>query len=133
MNEFSKVLLNARSLRAATKELSLEQLEEVLVKLNTIIEERQETAAQALAEQKEREEKLSEIVAQLKESGIEPAELINLISNDTKKVKSKRQPRPPKYAYEEDGVKKTWTGQGRMPSVLKNALDETGSIEQYLI
>ena len=40
MNEFLKVLLNIRSLRATCRELSLEQLEEALEKLSAIVAER---------------------------------------------------------------------------------------------
>ncbi len=42
MNEFLKVLLNVRSLRAALREISFEQLKEVHEKFQTIFEEREE-------------------------------------------------------------------------------------------
>ena len=40
MSDIIKALLNARSLKAAAKELTLEQLEESLAKLNKIVEDR---------------------------------------------------------------------------------------------
>ena len=55
MNEFLKVLLNIRSLRATCRELSLEQLEEALEKLSAIVAERQQDEA---AERQAREEHL---------------------------------------------------------------------------
>lgn len=42
MNEFLKVLLNIRSLRAACRDLTLEQLEEGLEKLSAIVDERRQ-------------------------------------------------------------------------------------------
>jgi len=51
MNDFIKVFLNARSLRAATKELSVEQLEDVLIKFTTIVNDRKEAEAADLEKQ----------------------------------------------------------------------------------
>ena len=135
MNDVTKVLLNARSLRAATKELELEQLEEILNKLTTIVADKKEAVAIELAEREQKQAKMNEILAQLQESGINPEELITLKeqSQVKTKVKPKREPRPAKYIYEHEGVMKTWTGQGRMPLTLQNAMNETGSIEQFLI
>lgn len=56
MSDFIKVLLNSRSLKAAARELTLEQLEEGLSKLTTVIEE--------LRGQKEQEQKDREAHAQ---------------------------------------------------------------------
>ncbi|MGL5154780.1 MAG: transcriptional regulator, partial [Aeromonas veronii] len=70
MNEFLKVLLNIRSLRATCRELSLEQLEEALEKLSTIVAERQQDEA---AERQAREEhlrKINEYSEMLKAAGI---------------------------------------------------------------
>lgn len=61
MSELTKTLLNIRSLRAFSRELTLEQLEEALDKLTTVVEERreaEEAERQALAQQ---EAKLAEI------------------------------------------------------------------------
>ena len=49
MSELTKTLLNIRSLRAFARELTLEQLEEALDKLSTVVAERKE------AEEAERE------------------------------------------------------------------------------
>ncbi|KFA96007.1 H-NS family histone-like protein, partial [Vibrio sp. ER1A] len=42
MSELTKTLLNIRSLRAFARELTIEQLEEALEKLTTVVGERQE-------------------------------------------------------------------------------------------
>lgn len=53
MNEFLKVLLNVRSLRAALRELSLEQLKEAHEKFEMIYLERLEVAEKEQAAQAE--------------------------------------------------------------------------------
>ncbi len=49
--------------------------------------------------------------------------------------KSKRAQRPAKYEYiDENGESKTWTGQGRTPAVIKQAIDNEGkSLNDFLI
>lgn len=133
MTDFIKVFLNARSLRAATKELSVEQLEEVLIKFTTIVDDRKEAEAAELEKQQEKQAKMNEILLQLKENGISPEELMGLTESTTEKPKSKRGPRPAKYAYDLNGDTKTWTGQGRMPLPLQEVMNEKGTIEEFLI
>jgi len=133
MNDFIKVFLNARSLRAATKELSVVQLEDVLIKFTKIVEDRKESEAAELEKQQEKQAMMNEILLQLKENGISPEELMNLTDSTTEKTKTKRGPRPAKYAYDLDGETKTWTGQGRMPLPLQEMMNEKGSIEEFLI
>lgn len=53
-----------------------------------------------------------------------------------KKVKSngKRQVRSAKYKYVDDnGVEKTWTGQGRTPSVIQKALDGGKTLDYFAL
>ncbi|QUM76892.1 H-NS histone family protein [Moritella sp. 24] len=133
MNDFIKIFLNARSLRAATKELTIEQLDDVLIKFTKIVEDRKEVEAADLEKQQEKQAKMNEILLQLKENGISPEELMNLTDTSVEKTKTKRGPRPAKYAYDLNGETKTWTGQGRMPLPLQEIMNEKGSIEEFLI
>ena len=55
MNEFLKVLLNIRSLRAAIRELPFEQLQEAKEKFDLVYNERAESVEQERAEQEERQ------------------------------------------------------------------------------
>lgn len=56
MTELTKVLLNIRSLRAyAREEMTLEQLEDALNKLTTVVEERRE--AEELSAQRKKNKK----------------------------------------------------------------------------
>ena len=77
MNEFLKVLLNIRSLRAAIRELPFEQLQEAKEKFELVYNERAESVEQERAEQEERQRKLSEFTEMLQQAGIDPRELLN--------------------------------------------------------
>ncbi|WP_413111351.1 H-NS family nucleoid-associated regulatory protein [Thaumasiovibrio sp. DFM-14] len=131
MSEAFKVLLNLRSLRALSRELSLEQLQEALEKLTAVVNEREESEAEVRAQEKEREEKLAQYREMLIKDGIDPEELVAMLG---KAPKQKRAARPAKYKYvDENGDEKTWTGQGRTPSVIKIAMDEGKSLDDFLI
>lgn len=132
MNEFLKVLLNIRSLRVACRDLTLEQLEEGLEKLSAIVDERRQDESAERQAREEHQKKIAEYAEMLKAAGIDPAELVNTVVPENTKV-SKRAPRPAKYRYLDNGVEKTWTGQGRMPSVIAKAVAEGKSVEAFAI
>ncbi len=130
MDDFIKILTHARRLKSAVKTVSIEQLEEVRNKLDTIIEGRiaeQEEYERANAEHIEKVKKFRELLAA---DGIDPSELQD---GGSRAVKKKKNSRPPKYAIEVAGKKTTWTGQGRMPNVFRARVDAGESIDKYLI
>lgn len=133
MSEALKVLNNIRTLRAQAREVSLETLEEMLGKFETVVEERREETRIAEAEVEEHERKLQQLRDMIIAEGIDPSELLG--ENQVKAPKAKRAARPPKYAYiDEDGTKKTWTGQGRTPAVIRKAVENEGkSLDDFLI
>ncbi len=136
MSELTKTLLNIRSLRAFARDLTLEQLEEALDKLSTVVSERREVEEEEQKARAEQEEKLAAIAEQIASDGIDVDALISALSSETKgkKTKGKRAPRPPKYKYiDNNGVEKTWTGQGRTPSTIQEALDAGKSLEEFAI
>ena len=136
MNEFLKVLLNIRSLRAAIRELPFEQLLEAKEKFDLVYQERADSVEQERAEQEERQRKLSEFTEMLQQAGIDPRELLAAAAApaaSTGATKSKRAPRPPKYKYQEDGQEKTWTGQGRMPKAIAAQVEQGKDLNDFLI
>ena len=134
MNDFLKILLNIRSLRAACRDLSLEQLEEGLQKLSEVVAERQQDESAERQAREEHQKKIAEYAEMLKAAGIDPAELVGTVATEsTKASKGKRAPRPAKYRYLDNGVEKTWTGQGRMPSAIAKAVAEGKSVEDFAI
>lgn len=135
MNDFLKTLLNIRSLRAALRELSFEQLVEVKEKLDEVFAEREQQENKIKAESAERLQKLAEFTEMLRDAGIDPSELVGTATTAKAEgtVKSKRAPRPAKYKYTEDGQEKTWTGQGRMPKTIAEAVANGRALEEFLI
>ncbi len=99
MSEFLKVSLNVRSLRAALRELSLEQVKEAHEKIELIYLERLELAEKEQAAQAEHQQKLAEFQAMLAQAGIDPTELVGSTPAAATATKAKRAPRPPKYRY----------------------------------
>ncbi|EHK2889803.1 H-NS histone family protein [Vibrio parahaemolyticus] len=131
--ELAKTLLNIRSLRAYSRELTLEQLEEALDKLTTVVLERQEAEEELQAARAEQEAKLAEIAAQISANGIDVETLVNALSGQ-KVAKTKRTPRPAKYKYTDaNGKERTWTGQGRTPTAIQEQLDAGKPLDDFLI
>ncbi len=137
MSEALKILNNIRTLRAQARECTLETLEEMLEKLEVVVNERreEESAAAAAAEVEERTRKLQQYREMLIADGIDPNELLNSMAAAKSGTKAKRAARPAKYSYvDENGETKTWTGQGRTPAVIKKAMEEQGKqLEDFLI
>ncbi|MBE8612908.1 transcriptional regulator [Morganella morganii] len=135
MSESLKPFNNIRTLRAQARESSLEVLEEILEKLTSVVEERRLEESQAQAKEEERTRKLEEFRQLLEKQNINPEELIQSMGAGKTARKSKRAQRPAKYEYiDENGESKTWTGQGRTPAVIKQAIDNEGkSLNDFLI
>lgn len=133
MSESLKILNNIRTLRAQSREFSLENLEEMLEKLTTVVEDRRQEEVTFLKDKEERQAKLEAFRQQLLEDGIDPAELLSGLSSSYK-PKSSREPRPAKYKYiDENGDEKFWTGQGRTPKVITAAIESGKKLEDFAI
>ncbi|PSW40919.1 transcriptional regulator [Photobacterium phosphoreum] len=131
MSDAMKALLNLRSLRALSREYTLEQLEEALDKLTTVVTERSEAEAEEQAKETERNEKLAQYREMLLADGIDPEELL---ASSAKAPKTKRASRPAKYQFiDENGDEKTWTGQGRTPKALQQLLDNGDALASFEI
>ncbi|AFA41231.1 global DNA-binding transcriptional dual regulator H-NS [Wigglesworthia glossinidia endosymbiont of Glossina morsitans morsitans (Yale colony)] len=136
MSEALKILNNIRTLRAQARECTLETLEEMLEKLEVVVNERREEDNQAQAEIEERTRKLKQYREMLIADGIDPNELLQSMHNTIKtSIKNKRAMRPAKYQYiDEHGAIRTWTGQGRTPTIIKKAIDTEGKkLEDFLL
>ena len=136
MNDFLKTLMNIRSLRAVLRELSFEQLVEAKDKFDEIYAEREQQESKLREESAERLQKLAEFTELLKQAGIDPSELVGTAAPakaDGSANKAKRAPRPAKYKYTEGGQEKTWTGQGRMPKAIADAVAAGKALDDFLI
>ena len=115
MNDFLKVLLNIRSLRAAVRDLPFEQLQEIKEKFDTVVQEQLKAAEADHAAKLEHEKKLAEFRELLAIEGLSPEDLLSgrgLTAGADAGAKAKRAPRPAKYRYLVEGETRTWTGQG---------------------
>ncbi|MBG0750674.1 DNA-binding protein H-NS [Pectobacterium carotovorum subsp. carotovorum PCCS1] len=110
-------------------------MEEMLEKLEVVVNERREEDSQVQAEVEERARKLQQYRDMLIADGIDPNELLQSLGSVKVAGKSKRAARPAKYQYtDENGEVKTWTGQGRTPAVIKKAIEEQGkSLDDFLL
>ncbi|MGG5827645.1 MULTISPECIES: H-NS family nucleoid-associated regulatory protein [Aeromonas] len=125
--------MNVHSLRAALRELSLEQVKEAHEKIELVYLERLEHAEKEQAAQAEHLNKLAEFQAMLADAGIDPSELVGSTPVAATAAKAKRAPRPPKYRYVENGQERTWTGQGRTPKFLTEQLEQGCQLDEFLI
>jgi DNA-binding protein H-NS len=130
MNDFLRIITHARRFKSAIRELGIEQLEEVKIKLQKIIDDRILEEKAARTENAERDEKIRKYRELLAADGIDPDELQDGSSGKI----GKRPPRQPKYEiWNEAGEHITWTGQGRMPNVFKSRIEDGESLDTFLI
>lgn len=130
----SKTMQNIRSLRVYAREVSFEQLLEMQEKLNVVIEERREDAEREAAERIERERKRQELLALIQAEGFDLSELATGESSESStRVKKQGKKAPPKYQYTEDGETRQWSGRGRQPKPIADALASGKSLDDFLI
>lgn len=138
MSEVLKVLSNIRSLRLATRDFSVEQLENLLEKIETLVSEKRVEIAKAQEEENARQERIAKYKELLEKEGISRQELAEILGLDVSEkvsgVSKKRSARPAKYQYvDENGVTKTWTGQGRTPKAIQAQLDQGKPLSSFEI
>ena len=130
MNDFLRIITHARRFKSALKELGVEQLEEVKIKLQKIIDDRIAEEKAAQVENAERNEKIRKIRELLVTEGIEPDELLD----GSSEKQGRKAMRQPKYEiWNEAGEHITWTGQGRMPNSFKARIESGESLDTFLI
>ncbi|OOR99339.1 DNA-binding protein H-NS-like protein [Haemophilus paracuniculus] len=135
MSEFAKQLTNLRSLRAVARDLTLEQLESVVEKVQIVLEEKREEVKAAEIENAKLLEGLNKYKELLAKDGISAEELAALLGNTgERKKREPRAPRPPKYKFiDVNGNEKTWTGQGRTPREIQAALNQGKTLADFAI
>ncbi|MBJ9045927.1 DNA-binding protein StpA [Citrobacter braakii] len=133
MSSMLKNLNNIRSLRAMAREFSVDVLEDMLEKFRVVTKERRDEEEQLQRQRAEQQEKINTLLALMQADGINPEELLSMTPATARSVK-KRQPRPAKYRFTDlNGETKTWTGQGRTPKPIAQALAAGKSIDDFLI
>lgn len=126
-------LNNIRTLRAQTRDMEIDVLEDMLDKLRIVVHEKQEEQQERKAQQEEKAAKIEKYRELLASEGISVDEIMSQRQAATQH-KTKRSPRPAKYAYtDEKGKTKYWTGQGRTPAAISTQLDNGKVLEDFLI
>ena len=115
------------------REFSTDVLEEMLEKFRIVTEEKRNEEASLREEEAEKREKINTWLELMREDGVIPTDLLGeavVVQGSTKK----RAARPAKYRFADaNGEQKTWTGQGRMPKPVAQALANGKSLEDFLI
>ncbi|HEN3303470.1 TPA: H-NS histone family protein [Yersinia enterocolitica] len=134
MSEAAKsTLSNIRTLRAISKEVDLEWLEEVRSKLDIVITEKKEEVELQQLERQELDEKLVKARAYLEQLGLPPEMLVTNAVATPEKKKTKATVSP-KYEIEDNlGNLVQWSGRGRMPSVFKEKTESGHDMAEFLI
>ena len=126
-------LSNIRTLRAISKEVDLEWLEEVRSKLDIVIQEKKEEVELQQLEKQELDQKLKQVRAYLEELGL-PLEMLNTDGAAAPEKKKTKTAVTAKYEIEDKlGNLVQWSGRGRMPSVFKEKTNEGHDLAEFLI
>jgi len=126
-------LNNIRTLRAATRDFSTDVLEEMLEKLRNVTEEKRAEETEVREAEEKKREKINELLELMQADGIAPDELVTT-SGAKKTSTRKRAPRPAKYRYvDASGNEQSWTGQGRTPKPIADAIASGKSLDDFLL
>ncbi|WP_297203768.1 H-NS family nucleoid-associated regulatory protein [uncultured Pluralibacter sp.] len=126
-------LNNIRTLRAATREFSTDVLEEMLEKLRNVTEEKRAEESEVREAEQKKREKINELLELMQADGIAPDELV-ATTGTKKSTPRKRAPRPAKYRYvDASGNEQSWTGQGRTPKPIADAIASGKTLDDFLI
>lgn len=100
-----------------------------------MIEEKREALQAEELERAKRLEGLNKYKELLEKDGISAEDLVILLGSAGEGRKREPRPaRPAKYKYvNEQGIEKTWTGQGRTPLAIQKALDAGHSLQDFEI
>lgn len=122
---------NKAKARAAAKELTVAQLENLIAGFTNALEKMQEEEAVRLAEEAEKAARAEEIARLIAESGLTMEEVAQLSAPKSSANKGKTV--EPKYRLEKDGKVHEWTGRGRTPKVFQEYFDAGNSRESVEI
>ena len=134
MSVMLQSLNNIRTLRAMAREFSIDVLDELLENFRVVTKDRRGDEEQQQRELAERQEKISTWLELMKADGINPEELLGNSSAAAPRAGKKRQPRPSNFNFSVVYFETiSWTGRGRTPMPIAQALAECKSLVDFLI
>ncbi|WP_191602106.1 H-NS family nucleoid-associated regulatory protein [Marinomonas algicola] len=131
MNLLLELAGNKAKARAAAKELTIPQLENVIAGFNNALVKLKEEAALAAEQEAERTAAAGKIAQLIAESGLTMEEIAMLSTPKATVTKGKTV--EPKYRLEIEGEVYEWTGRGRTPKVFQEYFDQGNSKESCTI
>jgi DNA-binding protein H-NS len=117
---------NKAKARAAAKELTVAQLENLIAGFNNALEKAKEEEAARDAEQALKSARAEEIASLIAKSGLTMEEVALLTTPKAGATKGKTV--EPKYRLKVDGETHEWTGRGRTPKVFQEYFDAGNSL-----
>ena len=130
MDDFLRIIFHARRFKAAVKDIGVEQLEEIKIKLQKIIDNKIAEEEAVKIENAEKNEKIRKYRELIAADGIDPNELLDKPIEQQKT----RAPAKPKYEiWNKDGKHITWTGQGRMPNIFTSRIEAGETLDTFSI
>ncbi|WP_404402471.1 H-NS histone family protein [Idiomarina seosinensis] len=140
MSDFINIIRHERRLNAALKDIEIDELKNIQEKLARIIANREQEEAEREQQRQLKKIKIAELKRSMQEAGIDISDILEeelgseSLTDLKQKTQRKRNPKPAKYEYRDlTGETKTWTGQGRMPKALQQAINQGQSLDQFLI
>ena len=127
MNRIQDELTSERALKKFLRESDFAFLEMLSARISAALDEKRAEHIEQEKLRRQREEKRNELLALIESEGFSPTELV---STTPAKKSAKRKA---KYQYFENGVHKKWSGVGRVPVVIQQALDAGKPLESFLI
>ena len=127
MSLLEELASNKAKARAAGKELSIPQLENLIAGFNNALTILKEEEAAREAERAEKVERAADLMKAIAESGLTLEEIAALSA--PRAMPTKGRTVEPKYRLVVDGEEHLWTGRGRTPKVFQEYFDAGNSRE----
>ncbi len=117
-----KNLKNLRQLKAALKDATVQDIEDIIQKLKQVKEDFILAEKERIESEKVRNDSINSMLGKLDELNITIDDLV--AARGLKKEPKQKRVVPPKYRYTDlNGVERTWTGQGKLPTALKELME----------
>lgn len=127
MNNIQQELTNTRTLNRFLRECDYTFLTMLHDRISAALEGKKAAHLEEEKERRLREEKRAALLEMIKSEGFAPEELLGFVQE------KKGGKRAPKYQYVEHGTLKQWSGVGRTPVVIQEALDAGKTLDSFLI
>ncbi len=130
-----KELYSIRNLRQALEGQSTKRIDDLIDRINEIKQEHAEAEKQAQAVREKKLTGLKQIKSLITQFGLTQNDLEGIENSVSTLAREGKRVMKPRYRFMgEDGVERTWSGQGKTPTALRMLMERDGTTkEDYLI